>query len=148
MYRHTTKNTFRERRYGFIAILQCTTFKSTQRSTVFFIDNHVVADVNQTTGKVSGIGRFHSGIGQTLTCTVRRNEVFEHGHTFLKVRKDRILDNLRTFGTSFLRLSHQTTHTGKLLNLVFRTTSSGIEHHIYGVKALIGFGHFFHEDIT
>src|SRR3712207_8886480 len=46
----------------------------------------------------------HSGIGQTLTGTVRRNEVLKHRHTFLKVGKNRILDNLRSFGTGLLRL--------------------------------------------
>ena len=47
-----------------------------------------------------------------------------------------------------LRFSHQTTHTRELLNLVLRTTSSRIKHHVDSVKTLVVFGHLFHEDIT
>ena len=74
--------------------------------------------VYQTTGKVTGIGRLHGGIGQTLAGTMRRNEVLQHRHSLLEVGQDRVLNNLRALGTSFLGLGHQTTHTRKLLNLV------------------------------
>ena len=86
--------------------------------------------VNQTTGQVSGIGRLQSGIGKTLTGTVGRDKVLQHGQTFLKVRKDRVLDNLTTFCTTLLRFRHQTTHTGQLTNLLLRTTGTGIHHHV------------------
>ena len=104
--------------------------------------------VDKTAGQITCVGCLHSGIGQTLTGTVRRNKVFEHRHTFLEVRKDRVLDNLLTFGTCLLWLSHQTTHTGKLLNLVLRTTGTGVEHHIYSVETLIGLGHLLHQNVT
>ena len=104
--------------------------------------------VNKSTGKVTGIGCLHSSIGKTLTSTVRGDEVLKHRHSFLEVRKNRVLNNLRAFCSGFLRLGHKTTHTGKLLNLVFRTTGTGIEHHEYGVKALIGLCHLLQEDIS
>ena len=104
--------------------------------------------VNQTACEVSGVGRFHGRVGKTLTGTVRRNEVFQHRHTLFEVREDGVFDNLLSFGTSLLRLGHQTTHTRELLNLVFRTTGTRVEHHEHGVKALVGLGHLFHQHIT
>ena len=78
---------------------------------------------------------------------MRGDEVLKHGETFLEVCQDGVLDNLATFGTGFLRLSHKATHTGQLANLVLGTTSTGVEHHEYGVEALVGLGHLLHEDV-
>ena len=122
--RHTTKDTFIERRDDFIAIFKCATFQTAQRSAIFFGNNHIMRNINQTTSEVSRIGCFHRCVGQTFTCTMRRDEVFEHRHTLLKVRENWVFNNLLSFCTSLLRLGHQSTHTRKLLNLVFRTTGS------------------------
>ena len=104
-------------------------------------------DVNQTTSQVTGIGSLQSGIGQTFTSTVSRDKVLQHGQTFLKVRKDRVLDNLTTFCTTLLRFRHQTTHTGQLTNLLLRTTGSGIQHHVYGIESLIVARNSFHQNV-
>ena len=104
--------------------------------------------VDQTTGQITGVGSLHSGICQTLTGTVGRDEVFQHRHTLLEVRQDGVLNNLGTLGTGFLGLGHQTTHTGELANLVLRTTGTGVEHHEYGVEALVGLGHLLHQHIA
>ena len=80
--------------------------------------------VNKTTSKVTGVGSLHSGIGKTLTGTVRSDEVLEYRHTLLKVRDNRVLDNLMSLSTCLHRLGHKTTHTRKLLNLVLRTTGT------------------------
>ena len=53
-----------------------------------------------------------------------RVEILENGQTFLKVRNDRCFDDLAR------RLGHQPTHTGKLLHLRWRTTRTGVAHHI------------------
>ena len=103
--------------------------------------------VDKTTGEVSGVGRLQGGVGQTLTGTVGRDKVLQHAHTFLKVRKDRVFNNLSTFCTGFLRLSHQTTHTCQLCNLVGRTTGSGVKHHEHSVETLVGFSHLLHEGL-
>ena len=95
--------------------------------------------VYKTTRQVTGIGCLQSRIGQTLTGTVGRNEVLQHAHAFLEVGKNRVFDNLGAFGSGFLGLGHQTTHTGKLTDLSGRTTGSGIQHHIYGIETLISF---------
>ena len=137
MYGYTTQDTFIQSGNGFIIVLQCRTNQSAERAAVFFINNHIMRYVNQTTGQVSGIGRLQSGIGKTLTGTVGRDKVLQHGQTFLKVRKNRVFDNLTAFGTCFLGLRHQTTHTGELTNLFLRTTGTGIQHHVYRVETLV-----------
>ena len=76
-----------------------------------------------------------------------RDEVLQHRQTFLKVRKDRVLDDLTAFGTGFLRLGHQTTHTGKLTDLLLRTTGTGIQHHVNRVEALVVGRNGLHQDV-
>ena len=137
VYRNTSQNTFIQCCNNFIVILQCCTNQTTQCSTVFFINDHVVRNVNQTTSQISGIGSFQRSIGKTLTSTVSRNKVLQHWQTFLKVRKNRVFNNLSTFSTCFLRFSHQTTHTRQLTDLFLRTTGSRIQHHKYRVESLI-----------
>ena len=75
---------------------------------------------------------------------MRSDEVLQYGHTLLEVGDDRVLNDLGTFCTGFLRFRHQTTHTGKLGNLISRTTGTGVEHHINSVEALISLGHVLH----
>ena len=74
-----------------------------------------------------------------------RDEVLQYAHTFLEVGENRVFNNLRTFCTSLLRLSHQTTHTGQLGNLIGRTTGTGIQHHKYGIETLVSFRHLLHQ---
>ena len=50
-----------------------------------------------------------------LYTSVGRDKVLQQRQTFLKVRKNRVFDNLTAFGTCFLGLRHQTTHTGDCL---------------------------------
>ena len=146
--RHTAKDTVVELGDDLVALFDGGALKTTERAAVFLGDDDVVADIDQTASQITGVGRLHSRIGKTLTGTVRRNEVFEHRHTLLEVGENRVLNNLLSLGTSLLRLSHQTTHTGELLNLVFRTTGSRVEHHVNGVEALVGLGHFLQQDVA
>ena len=81
-----------------------------------------MSHVDKTAGKVTGIGGLKRGVGKTLTGTVGRDEVLKHRQTLLEVRKNRVLDDLTTFGTALLRFRHKTTHTGELTDLVLRTT--------------------------
>jgi len=106
-----------------------------------------VRNVYQTTSQITGIGSLQSGIGKTLTCTVGRDKVLKHAQTFLEVRKNRVLDNLCTFSTCFLRLGHQTTHTRELTNLFLRTTGTRIQHHVHGIETLVVRRDGLHEDV-
>ena len=74
-----------------------------------------------------------------------RDKVLQHGHTFLKVRKDGVFNRRTGVGTCLLGLRHQTTHTSELSNLIGATTSTRVEHHEDCVETLVGFGHLLHE---
>ena len=105
-------------------------------------------DVNQTASQITSVGRLHGGIGQTLTGTVCRDEVLQHRHTLLKVRQNRVLNRTTTLGTGLLRLSHQTTDTRELFDLILRTTGTGVKHHKYSIEALVCLSHLLQQDIT
>ncbi len=67
-----------------------------------------------------------------------RDEVLQHRKALLEVREDRVLDDLLTaLDTRFLRLGHKTTHTRELTNLLLRTAGTRVEHHVYGVEAVL-----------
>ncbi len=67
--------------------------------------------IDETTGKITGVGGLKSGIRKTLTGTVGGDEVLEHRKTLLEVCKNRVLDDLAALCTTLLRLGHKTTHT-------------------------------------
>ena len=103
--------------------------------------------IDETTCEVTGISRLQSGIRQTLTGTVGRDEVLEHGHTFLEVRENRVLDIGTGVGRAGLeRLTHDTTDTCELLDLVGVTTCTGVHHHIYRVESFVRLLHVLHDD--
>ena len=78
---------------------------------VLLADDDVLRDVHQTTGQVTRVGGTQGGVGQTLTGTVRGDEVLQHGQALTEGRLDRTRDGL------VLRVGHQTTHTGDLTHL-------------------------------
>ena len=97
-------------------------------------DDDILADIDHTAGKVTGVCGTKCGIGKTLSCTSGGDEVLQNGKAFTEVCLDWYLDGL-TGG-----VSHKATHTGKLTDLVHRTTSAGVRHHvdrIVGVKAVL-----------
>ena len=122
--RHTTEDTLGEAGNNLIAVLQGGADQSAQGTTVLLVDDHIVRDVHESTCQVSSVGRLHGGVGQTFTGTVGRDEVLQHRHTLLEVRQNRVLNNLVSLGTGLLRLGHQTTDTGELLDLVLTTTGT------------------------
>ena len=124
MNRNAAKNTLAKGSYNVFIVLHLGADKSTQCTTVFLGDNHVVCHIDKTTGQISCIGSFQRGIGKTLTGTVSRDKVLKHRKSLLEVCQNRVLNNLSAFRTALLRLRHKTTHTRELTNLVLRTTSS------------------------
>ncbi len=97
-----------------------------------------MCNVVQTAREVAGVSRLESRIGKTLTSTVRGDEVFKVGQTFLEVRDDGILDEFCAAGAGrLLRLSHETTHTGKLTDLLLRAPCLRVHHHVEGVEPLL-----------
>src|SRR6185503_10874569 len=125
-----------------LAFLQRSDFEAEDGSAIFLGDRHILRDVDEAAGEVTGVRRFQSGVGQTLTSSVGRDEVLEHGQTFTEVRLDRALDDFAdTTGELLLRLGHQSAHTGELTDLVARSTGAGIEHHEHRVEALLRLAH-------
>ena len=98
---------------------------------VGFGNDHILSNVNQTTGQVTGVCGFQSRIRQTFTGTVSRVKVLKHGQTFFKVRDNRLFDNFAA------RFGHQTAHTGQLAHLGGGTAGAGVSHHIDGVDVAV-----------
>ena len=142
---NATEDALGEGADDFVAVLECGADEATEGAAVFFVDDDIVRNVDETAGEVSGVGGLQGRIGETLTGTVGGDEVLEHGHTFLKVGEDGVLNGGAGVGTGFLGLGHETTHTGELGDLVGATTGSGVEHHEDRVETLVGFGHLLHE---
>ena len=55
---------------------------------------------------------------------MRGNEVFQHGQSFAEVGRNRRFNDLAR------GLSHQSTHAGELADLLLRSASAGIRHHV------------------
>ena len=110
---------------------------NTYNVTVVLTNNYVLRYVNQTTSQVTGVSGTKRGISQTLTSTMRGNEVIGYGQTFTEVCGNRNLDGLTG------RTSHQTTHTCQLTHLLFITAGTGISHHTDWVEEI----HVFHHGI-
>ena len=118
-------------------VLQLGADETAQGAAVFFIDDDVVRDVDESAGEVSGVGRLEGGVSQTFSCTVGGNEVLQHGKSLFEVREDWVFDDLSAITAAFLRFGHQTTHAGELTDLFFRSTGAGVHHHIYGIEAVV-----------
>ena len=132
----TSDNAFVEGLHHVFIALDGRSRQAAERAAVLFADDHVLRYVDQTTRQVTGVGRLQCGIGQTFTGTVRRDEVLQYRQTLFEVRKDRVFDDLTAFCSRFLRFGHQAAHTGKLANLLFRTTGSRVQHHIDRIETL------------
>ncbi len=116
---HTAYDTFAERGHHFVVGLDLAAYEAAESAAVFLVDDHVVGHVDRTAGEITGVGGLQSGISQTFSGTVGGDEVLKHGEALLKVGKNRVFDDLATFGTGFLGLGHKTTHAGELTDLVF-----------------------------
>ena len=147
VYRDTTEDALIEGSYYFVVVVflrELSSHETTERTTVFFGDDDILRDVYETTREVTSVSRLQSRIGKTLTSTVGRDEVLKHGETLLEVRENWVLNDLSTLATALLRLSHQTTDTGELTDLLLRTTSTRVHHHEDGVEALVVFAQVLH----
>ena len=118
MNRHAAEYTLSERCHNLVVVLDFGAYESAQGSAVLFVDDYVVGHVDQTAGKITGVGGLERGVGKTLAGTVGRDEVFEHAQTFLEVGENRVLDDLTAFCAALLGLGHKTAHTGKLTDLI------------------------------
>src|SRR5665648_1175424 len=93
-------------------------------SAVFFQNNYILSNINQTAWQVTGVSRLKCGIGKCFSGSMRRDKEFKHVHTFTQVGLDR---NLNSFTGC---ISHVAAHTGELFDLVDISTCTGIGHHL------------------
>ena len=108
----------------------------TENIAVFFTDNDILGNIDETTGQISRVGSPQCRIGQTFTGTMGRCEVIQYRQAFPEICLDGQVDD------SARRVSHQATHTSNLTNLLFITTGTGVSHHEDGVERI----HVIHHD--
>ena len=91
-------------------------------------DDQLLRDVDESTGQVAGVGGTERGVGETLACTVRRDEVLEHREALTEVALDRARDDLTA------RVGDETTHTGDLTHLHDVSSGARADHHVDRVE--------------
>ena len=146
MYRYSAYNTLRKWLYDFVVVFQGLYNQSSQCTAILFGDDHVLCHIHETASQVTRIRSFQCSICKTLTGTVCRDEVLQYVKTFFEVRQDWVFDDLtnRTLKV-FLRLSHQSSHTTQLTDLLSRTSSARVHHHVDGVESLLVLFHLLHQ---
>src|SRR4029077_14171059 len=81
--------------------------------------------------EVAGIGGLEGRVRQAFARAVGRDEVLQHGEAFAEAGRDGRFDDFAG------GLGHQTTHAGKLADLLFRTAGSGVRHDVDGVDVAL-----------
>src|SRR5690606_12472315 len=89
---------------------------------VLLANDHVLRDVDQTTGEVTRVRGPQRGVGETLPRAVRGDEVLQYGETLAVAGLDRPRDDLT------LRVGHQTTDRGDLPELEHVTPGARVDH--------------------
>ncbi len=90
---------------------------------VILTDNHILGNVDQAAGQITGVRSTKRGIGKSLSRTTGRNEVFQDIQPFPVVGANWNLNRMAG------GVCNQSAHSGKLANLVHGTTRTGIRHH-------------------
>lgn len=144
--RAATEDTLVERCDDVLSLLDLTTDDTAERTAVLLGDDHIGGDIDETTGQVTGVGGLECRIGESLTGTVGGDEVVEYREPFLEVGQDRILHRLGSLAAAD-RLGHQTTDTGELLDLIGRSTGTGVHHHVDGIEAVLVLLELLHEHL-
>ena len=122
--KETSSESFGKRLENTVAVHDVVNLKTFCTAAVLFTDNNFLRNINKTSCQVTGVGGTKSGIGKTLSCTTRGDEVFLYVESFTVVRSDGNLDGLTGC------VGDKTAHSGKLTKLAFGTTGTGVEHHI------------------
>src|SRR5262249_20583132 len=113
-------------------------FDSVAGAAIVFSDDDVLSHVAETASEVARIGRLESGIRQSFAGAVRGDEVFENVQSFAEVRGNRRFDNFTR------RTSHQSAHTGKLADLLFRSAGARVGHDVNRIEIAAGAVVFLH----
>ena len=90
---------------------------------VCLTDDQILGYVYQTSGQITRVGGTQSRIGQTLTGSMGRDEVLQYVQTFTEVGLNGKLDGVTG------SIGHKASHSSQLLDLLIRTSGSGVSHH-------------------
>src|SRR5665213_3013773 len=134
--RDTSEDALGERLLHVLALFERADGNAADGAAIERSDDRVLRGIDESPREITGVCRFKSGVRQTLTCAVRRDKIFEDRKSLVEIRDDRVFDEFaRLARKRFLRLGHKPAHTRKLANLLFRSASAGIDHHIERVKS-------------
>ena len=78
-HREPANQTIIQRFNHFVTFTNCTNNQPTISTAVFFANNDVLGNINQTTGQVTWVSRLQRRIGHPFTCTVSWHEHFHNG---------------------------------------------------------------------
>ena len=95
---------------------------------VLLADNDLLRYIDQAAGQITGVCGTQCGIRQTLTGAAAGLEVFQNVKSLAVIRTNGDFDGL-TGG-----IGNVAAHTGKLVDLIHRTTGAGIRHHVDGIQ--------------
>src|SRR5690554_32319 len=132
---HAAQNAVAQRFDDFAAFHQGLHGVTLRGAAIVFGNDQVLRDVDQTASEVTRVRCLERRIGQTLTRTVRRDEVLQYVQPFAEVGGNGRFDD-RAIG-----LGHEATHAGQLTDLRRRTPGAGVGHHVDGVERFLA--HFF-----
>ena len=91
---------------------------------ILFAHDHILGNVDQTTGEVTRLCRTKCGISQALTSAVLGDEVLQGGQAIVVVGLDWTRNDVA------LRVRHEATHCGDLTNLHPVTTCTRAHHDV------------------
>ncbi len=94
------------------------------RTAIHLTDNHILGHIHQTTCQVTGVRSTKRGVRKSLSRAMSRNEILQYVQSLTEIGLNRQLDGMAG------GIRHQSAHSGKLLNLLIRTTGSRVSHHI------------------
>ena len=98
---------------------------------VVLADDHVLGNVHQTAGEISGVSGPQSRIHQTFTGAVGGDHVLGDRQTLPEIGADRKVNDLA------LRVRHQTPHAHQLTHLGHVSPGPGVGHHPHRVQRCV-----------
>ena len=90
---------------------------------VCLTDDQILGYVYQTSGQITRVGGTQSRVGHALSGASGGDEVLQHGQTFTEVGLNGKLDGVTG------SIGHKASHSSQLLDLLIRTSGSGVSHH-------------------
>src|ERR1051325_8673739 len=106
LQRHPADNTIAQRLDNFSRLDDRPDIDSIHGAAIALADDHILGHVNESPGQIARVGCFESRVRQSLSSTVRRDEVLLHSQAFSEIRGDRRFDDFAR------RLRHHSAHTG------------------------------------